>query len=141
MTLQERLQFAFKRERDRRRDAGEEKLTKTMLWEAAKTTSAACAHWFSGDNDISLENCIKIAPLLRVNPFWLYDESEPIDKNVGICLPLRENHGDYNLNGITDIEKLILEGFRAANEHGRKYMMMIAQEALAEKEQASKRKA
>ena len=77
MRFQERLQLAFARERARRRDQGHPPLTKTDLWKAAGLSSGAVSHWFSGGNDADLSSCIKIAPLLRCDPWWLYDESGP----------------------------------------------------------------
>lgn len=81
-TLQSRLIFAFKREADRRSVAGEPRLTKTDIWKAADASSGAATHWFNGANGMDLVTCVKVSRVLRVNPFWLYDESEPIDLNI-----------------------------------------------------------
>jgi phage repressor protein C with HTH and peptisase S24 domain len=77
--LYERLGFAFKREQERRKNAGEPKLTRTMLWKAAGVTSGAYSQWQNGNTGMTLDNCFGIAPLLRVNPHWLFDESSPMD--------------------------------------------------------------
>jgi len=78
-TFQERLEKAFKREQDRRTAEGMRKLTKTDIWKAAGASSGAATHWFSGANGMDLDTCMKVAPLLRCNPFWLFDESKEQD--------------------------------------------------------------
>lgn len=77
MRFQERLQLAFARERARRKGLGQPLLTKTDLWKAAGLSSGAVSHWFRGGNDADLASCIKVAPLLRCDPWWLYDGSGP----------------------------------------------------------------
>lgn len=74
-TFQMRIAKAFSEEVQRRKDAGEPRLLKTHLWKAAGVSSAAATHWFSGENGADFDVCVKIAPLLNVNPYWLYDES------------------------------------------------------------------
>lgn len=81
-TFQERLTLAYNRENNRRREAGEERLTKTMLWKTAGLTSSAASHWFSGENAADMDTCKLIAPLMRVNYVWLFNESEPVTKGV-----------------------------------------------------------
>lgn len=80
--FQLRIESAFGEENARRLSAGEPRLTKTMLWKAAGVTSGACTQWFTGDADMALETCFKAAPLLRVNPFWLYDGSQSRNEAV-----------------------------------------------------------
>lgn len=78
MTFQERITLAFKNEQTRRAVNGDQRLTKTELWKAAGATSAAATHWFNGSNGMDLDTCVKVAPLLNVNPYWLFDESRPM---------------------------------------------------------------
>lgn len=78
-TFQDRLMHAFAVENHRRLLAGEPKLTKTDLWKAAGRSSGAVTHWFSGANSADMEACLKIAPLLRVDAGWLFDE-KPLEK-------------------------------------------------------------
>lgn len=88
MSFQDRLGHAYKRESVRRANAGEPRLTYTIIWKAAGATSGAATHWFSGANAMDLNTCMKVAPALRVNPWWLYDESREIDDPYGgIPLP------------------------------------------------------
>lgn len=75
MTFQDRIHKAFTVEQARRRSVGKKALTKTELWTAVGATSAAATHWFSGANGMDLDTCIKAAPVLNVNPFWLFDGS------------------------------------------------------------------
>jgi len=77
MTFQERIKQAFEEEAARRADAGEPRLTKTDIWKAADASSGAATHWFNGSNGMDMATCMKVAPLLRVNPQWLYDGVGP----------------------------------------------------------------
>lgn len=77
MNFQNRLTSTFQDENRRRKEAGEPRLKKTDLWQAAKLTSASATHWFNGDNAADLDTCLKIAPLLRVNGQWLFDGTAP----------------------------------------------------------------
>lgn len=77
MAFQERITSAFAAENTRRQGEREKRLTKTDLWRAAKLSSGAVSHWFDGSNGADLAACMKVAPLLRVNPYWLYDGSRP----------------------------------------------------------------
>jgi len=63
---------------------GEDRLTKTALWKAADITSSSVSHWFNGTNGADLECCFKIAPILKVNPFWLFDGRGKIDDPLPI---------------------------------------------------------
>lgn len=74
-TFQERLIDAFAQENRRREAAGEPLLTKTDLWKTAKVTSGNVTHWFNGSTGAALDKCVRIAPLLRVNAHWLFDET------------------------------------------------------------------
>lgn len=74
-TFQERFSKSFDAEVKRRRDSGEQKLTKTMVWKAAEATSGAFTQWYSGNNGAKLSTCFKIAKLLNVDPHWLFDGS------------------------------------------------------------------
>lgn len=78
-TFQERLALAFSNEKIRREQNGEPRLTKTMLWKAAKATSGACTQWFDGTTSMKLENCYLVSPVLRVNPRWLFDGTERME--------------------------------------------------------------
>jgi phage repressor protein C with HTH and peptisase S24 domain len=82
-TFKDRLTLAFDREKKRREEAKEKKLTKTEIWQTAGASSGAATHWFSGNNQMDMANCMKVAPILRVNPFWLYDESKRINDPFG----------------------------------------------------------
>ena len=82
MRFQERLLLVFAREQSRRRSLGQQELTKTDIWKAAGLSSGAVSHWFSGSNDADLSSCTKIAPLLRCDPWWLFDESGPAPGSV-----------------------------------------------------------
>lgn len=75
-TFQERFSRAFDVEVRRRLDEGEPRLTKTMVWKAANATSGAFTQWYDGTTGAKLSTCFLIAPLLRVNPHWLFDESQ-----------------------------------------------------------------
>lgn len=79
MTFQERIQLAFKNEQARRGAMGGARLTKTELWKGVGATSAAATHWFNGSNGMDLDTCMKAAKILNVNPYWLFDESKPMD--------------------------------------------------------------
>lgn len=83
MTFQERITLAFKNEQARRAANGDQRLTKTELWKAAGATSAAATHWFNGSNGMDLDTCVRVAPLLSVNPYWLFDESRPMSFSEG----------------------------------------------------------
>lgn len=66
-TLKQRIEEAYAERPDR-------KVIKTTLWKAAKTTSATCSNWFSDRQDtIHWDHALAVAPLLGVNPRWLYD--------------------------------------------------------------------
>lgn len=78
-TFNERLLLAYNREAKRRVADGERKITYTKVWKAASATSGAATHWFKGVNGMDLDTCIKVAPVLRCNPFWLFDESSGMD--------------------------------------------------------------
>ncbi len=80
MNFQDRITLAFEREKNRRQAEGEPRLTKTELWKGVGASSGAATHWFDGSNGMDLATCMKAAPILRVNPFWLYDESQAIDQ-------------------------------------------------------------
>lgn len=82
MTFQERIKQAFEEEAARRADAGEPRLTKTDIWKAADASSGAATHWFNGSNGMDMATCMKVAPLLRVNPQWLYDGVGPKRKGL-----------------------------------------------------------
>ncbi|CAB5516576.1 hypothetical protein LMG26857_05653 [Achromobacter anxifer] len=77
MTFQKRITQAFNEESARRADAAEPRLTKTDLWKAAGASSGAATHWFNGSNGMDMATCLKVAPLLRVHPQWLYDGTAP----------------------------------------------------------------
>lgn len=79
MNLQDRIALAYKREDERRRERGERHLTKTELWKAAGVSSGAATQWFTGPGGMALETCMKVAPILHVDPFWLYDGSKPME--------------------------------------------------------------
>jgi len=79
-TFQERFASAFDTEVRRRLEEGEERLTKTMVWKAARATSGAFTQWYDGTTSAKLDTCFLIAPILRVNPHWLFDESAPRNK-------------------------------------------------------------
>lgn len=64
-----------------------------MLWKAANLTSSSSSHWFNGRNDADMDTCISIAPLLNVNPTWLFNEAEPMTLGVN---PLQSRKGFTN---------------------------------------------
>jgi len=78
-TFQERFSRAFDAEARRRLENGEDRLTKTMIWKAARATSGAFTQWYDGTSGAKLDTCYLMAPMLRVNPHWLFDESVPRD--------------------------------------------------------------
>lgn len=84
MTFQERIQRAFAKEQARRLDAGEPRLTKTELWKAAGLSSSAVSNWFMGRNAADFDVCVVIANILRVNPYWLFDESRSMDDDISL---------------------------------------------------------
>jgi len=88
-TLQERITLAYKNENERRLNKGERKLTKTALWKAAGLSSSSASHWFSGTNGMDFDVAVKIAPLLNVNPYWLFDESQPMTKRGPDLAPVK----------------------------------------------------
>lgn len=85
MLFKDRIQTAFAEENRRRKTEGKPRLTKTDLWKAAGTTSAAATFWFNGSNGADLDTCLKIAPLLRTSGQWLFDGSGPkqVDHSTG----------------------------------------------------------
>lgn len=72
-TFQERFSQSFDAEVRRRMEAGEPRLTKTMVWKAAGASSGAFTHWYGGANGMDLDTCFLVAPLLRVSPTWLFN--------------------------------------------------------------------
>jgi len=78
-TFQERFSRAFDAEARRRLENCEDRLTKTMVWKAARATSGAFTQWYDGTTGAKLDTCYLMAPILRVNPHWLFDESAPRD--------------------------------------------------------------
>jgi len=95
-TFQERFSSSYDAEERRRRESGEPKLTKTMIWAAAGATSGAFAGWYSGTSVMTLDKCFRVAPILRVNPHWLFDESKK--KTEGVLPSL------YSKDGLTGVE-------------------------------------
>ena len=77
-TFHERINLAFDRENARRQEVGQPRLKKKDLQNAAGVSSGAVTFWFDGSNGAALPVCIAVAPLLRVNPFWLFDGSGPM---------------------------------------------------------------
>ena len=71
-TFHERFVQAFDAEVARRRKNNEPRLTKTMVWKAANSSSAAFSHWYGGANGMDLDTCVLVSPILRVNPTWLF---------------------------------------------------------------------
>lgn len=77
MTFHARINTAFQEENNRRKAEGSPRLTKTDLWKAAGVSSSAATFWFDGTNGADLDTCVKIAPLLRISPAWLFDGTPP----------------------------------------------------------------
>lgn len=117
MTFQARITTAFNEENARRKAEGEPRLTQTDLWKAAGRTSAAATFWFRGSNGADLDTCMKIAPLLRVSPIWLFDGSRPkhlprtrTDANDKEYLPVL----------MVDVKASAGKGTLVFSEHGKK---------------------
>jgi hypothetical protein len=83
-TFQERFLFAFKREAERRKNAGLPRLQNKHVWEPAGATSGAFTQWADGSNGMVLDKCFLVSPVLRCNPHWLFDGSKTIDEGVGV---------------------------------------------------------
>lgn len=81
-TFHERLHLAYRLENERRAASGAKRLTYTEIWKAADATSGAATHWFSGANAMDLDTCIKASMPLGCNPFWLFDESQPMTAGI-----------------------------------------------------------
>jgi SOS-response transcriptional repressor LexA len=94
--LSDRLKAALKEERQRRKDANEPKLTDTKIWKAAGVTSGAMAGWKSGRIKMTLDKAMKVAPLLRVNPWWLFDESRPKTEGIDEGIQRRQTRPSDN---------------------------------------------
>lgn len=83
-TFQERFNFAFQREKTRRKALGRE-LRKTDVWKAAGATSGAFTQWADGTIEkMPLDRCFLIAPVLRCNPHWLFNGTGKIDDEAEI---------------------------------------------------------
>lgn len=126
-TFQERITDAFQQENQRRLLAGEKKLTYTALWKAAKASSGAATHWFDGSNGMDMDTCFAVAPLLRVDPHWLFDESRPRiqkkDQERRISL--------VSTAAFSADEKRIIEGYRVADAKAKAIMLSIADQEIA----------
>lgn len=109
MTFQERINLAFKKEQARRLDAGEPRLTKTLVWRSAGATSAAATHWFNGSNGMDLATCMKVAPILNVDPYWLFDESRPMGSGAGLLEPSNVSEGP-KLHGMVPLISWVQAG-------------------------------
>jgi len=99
-TFQERFSGAFDAEVRRRRDAGEPPLTKTMVWKAAGSTSGAFTQWYIGPTTATLDRCLKMAPLLRVNGHWLFDGTGEQDatKEAAGASTAKEKRAPYSID-------------------------------------------
>jgi SOS-response transcriptional repressor LexA len=102
-TFHDRLLLAYAREQARRKEAGEKRLTYTDIWTAAETTSGAATHWFKGVNGMDLDTCVKVAPVLRCNPRWLFDEECEIDDEYSGDLSPSSNGKQENPGAIFDL--------------------------------------
>lgn len=123
--LKDRITQAFANENERRRAFGEHRLTKTDLWKVAKVSSSACSHWFSGGNEIDLAQAMKIAPLLRVNAYWLFDGSGAMDVEIKAS----GRRGKKKLDSVipeNEEEALLLDAYRAANVDQRAALIAMA---------------
>ncbi len=102
----ERIADAFRAENQRRALAGEPRLTKTMLWKTAGTSSGSVTHWFSGSNGADLLACHKIAPLLRVSTFWLFDGTgDRATSSETPATPVAE-HTDPTAAALAELDRL-----------------------------------
>jgi len=87
ISFQERFNFAFQRESNRRKASGEPTLRKKEIWGAAGASSGAFSQWADGTVcKMSLDKCFQVAPVLRCNPFWLFNGSRKIDDAVEVAL-------------------------------------------------------
>lgn len=93
---------------------------------------------------MDLDTCTNVAPLLRVNPFWLFDESRSVDDDVGakkpkggtpISLVVMESQPDY----MTDEERVLLQGYRDASDDIKEAMIDMAKKASDKKADFLKR--
>ncbi len=128
-TFAKRINESFDAENMRRRVAGEAKLRKTDLWMAAGVSSGAASHWFDGSNGADLDICMKIAPLLRVDPHWLFDESVPKKHKKE---PLERRGSKVSKAAFSLEEEMLLDGFRLADAVTKRHMLRMAEDALAD---------
>jgi SOS-response transcriptional repressor LexA len=95
-TFQDRLNSAIDEEKARRKEEGEKRLFDTELWKAAGVTSGAMSQWRKGITSAKMDNCLKMAPLLRVNPWWLFDESRPKTEGIDEGIQRRQTRPSDN---------------------------------------------
>lgn len=125
ITFQDRIRLAFLAANEKRQDRGQPSLKKTDLWKAAGLTSAATTHWFNGSNPASLENCFLIAPLLEVNPHWLFDRScgmyEPYKLDVQKIADGRKR-GELHIIEVDEHEQELIDSYRALPDGWKYYV-------------------
>lgn len=106
-TLKQRIEEAYAERPDR-------KVIKTTLWKAAKTTSATCSNWFSDRQDtIHWDHALAVAPLLGVNPRWLYDGTGA-KRGPDVQLPPPVRKGDSDEEKINRIKSALVLMLEAA---------------------------
>ncbi len=130
MTFQDRLTKAFNAENKRRERDGEPRLTKTDVWKVAGKSSGAASHWFGGSNGMDMDTCIKVAPLLKIDPGYLFDGTKPSTKALPDEAPhyaIYQVSTDYQ--ALTAVEKEIVLGFRHTDDRGRNMMLLVARQA------------
>jgi hypothetical protein len=111
-TFSERFNLAFEQEKNRRRQAGEPRLLKKYLCKVSGSTSGAFAQWTSGASKMTLDRCFKVAPLLKVNPFWLFNESQKMDEPFQNS----KNAIDEKSTELTPRERRLLDLFNELTE-------------------------
>jgi hypothetical protein len=130
-TFKDRFKLAIDTETQRRADAGEPKLTKTMVWKAAGATSGAYTQWADGSTSMTLDRCFLVAPLLRVNPHWLFSGKTPASHTNANPKNFSNFMVTSTAKELTLEEVALLEGFRAASQDRRDDMLTIAAKAVA----------
>jgi phage repressor protein C with HTH and peptisase S24 domain len=126
-TFQERFSSSFDAEVKRRIEHGEPKLTKTMVWEAAKASSGAFTQWYNGATSAKLDNCFLMATLLRVNPHWLFDESQPREAELSQSVITARHPDDVLPDDMIEVMECKVS-FSAGNGHNATYDLIEERE-------------
>lgn len=117
----------------------EKDISQQYIADKLGVSRVAVSKWENGQTgNMKFPNLIGICKLFKMNiNDLLCGEYPELAKPDAPPNQINDTKSDY----MSDAEKILLQGFRLANEESKGIMLMIAEKAIAEKEQASKRKA